>query len=492
MQLVPIAAQASSDVHTPRGELSSSSTTSERVVVIGTLGCVLAALLRRSFMLARGVDRTSRRSSSLTEPLVPPRLKADSDLYQLLERHKNAQNALRCQALDAFRGLTLCLMVFVNYGGGGFAVCTHSAWDGLTVADLVFPWFAWILGFSLFLSSSSRRDESIVRTFAGIGQRTIKLFVLGLFINNGDSWSDWRIPGVLQALSAAYLIVAVADWGLSRRPGRIFQQYHVSKFVGWHFMCGVIPLVFLNLVLTFKLPVPGCPTGYIGPGGLADDGAYRNCTGGAHLYVDTLVFGRQHLFQTPTCQQRYQTGPYDPEGLLNWLMVATTAYIGYLQGALFMITQELSNAPTSEVRRRQIRNLVVCGSALVLLSVVSGGLWAFPRGPWIPLNKNLWSLSYVQLSSGLAAWLLALLVKLIDGAASVKWWGTACIAVGRNSIALYIMHEVCQHFAPFSPKPLRMTEEITHLEVLLYNLVGVVTWVVVAQWLDLHEIFIKI
>ncbi|KAE9354192.1 hypothetical protein PR003_g3479 [Phytophthora rubi] len=472
--------------------LPSSSSTSERVIVIGTLVCVLAALLRRSFVLLPGVDRSSRRSSSLTEPLVPARLKADAELYQLLERHKNAQNALRCQSLDAFRGLTLCLMVFVNYGGGGFAVFTHSVWDGLTIADLVFPWFAWILGFSVFLSSCSRRDESTVQTFVGIGQRTAKLFVLGLFINNGDSWSDWRIPGVLQALSAAYMVVAVADWGLSRRPGRSYKQQHVSKFVGWHAVFGVIPLVLINLLLTFKLPVPGCPTGYIGPGGLADDGAYQNCTGGAHLYVDSLVFGQHHLFQTPTCQKRYQTGPYDPEGLLNWLMVATAAYIGYLQGALFMIIQELSDRPTIEVRRRQIRHLVVCGSSFVLLSAGSGGLWVFPSGPWIPLNKNLWSLSYVLLSSGLSAWLLALFVKLIDSAASLKWPGVACVAVGRNSIAIYVMHEVCQHFAPFAPKPVKVGEEIPHLELLLFNLVGVVTWVVLAQWMDRNEIYIKI
>ncbi|GMF55189.1 unnamed protein product [Phytophthora fragariaefolia] len=273
----------------------------------------------------------------------------------------------------------------------------------------------------------------------GIAQRTMKLFILGLFINKADNWSDWRIPGVLQALSAAYLIVSVADWGLSRRPGRSFSQNHVSKFVGWHFVFGVIPLILVNLLITFTLPVPGFPTGYIGPGGLADGGEYRNCTGGAHLYVDSLVFEIQHLLQTPTCQQRYKTGPYDPEGLLNWLMVATTAYAGYLQGALFMIIQELSTTPAAEVQNRHTRHLVVCGSGLVLLSVLGGGLWVFPSGPWIPLNKNLWSLSYVLLSSGLAAWLLALLVKLIDGAESVKWSGAVCVAVGRNSISIYVM-----------------------------------------------------
>ncbi|KAF1788638.1 hypothetical protein GQ600_26573 [Phytophthora cactorum] len=221
---------------------------------------------------------------------MPPRLKSDSGLYELLDRHKNRGKAERYQALDAFRGLTLSLMVFVNYGGGGFAIFTHSIWDGLTVADLVFPWFAWILGFSVFLSSDSTQSTSKLEAIGRIGQRTVKLFVLGLFINNGDSWSE---------------LVLATTW--SQRGQQI-------PCAARHLVLGVLPLVLVNLLLTFTLHVPGCPTGYLGPGGIADGGAYRNCTGGAHLYVDSLVFGLDHIFQSPTCQKRYQTGPYDPKG----------------------------------------------------------------------------------------------------------------------------------------------------------------------------------
>ncbi|OWZ15655.1 hypothetical protein PHMEG_00010670 [Phytophthora megakarya] len=392
---------------------------------------VLLALLCQSFKFACEFKRDARRTSSLSEPLVPPRLKSDSGLYQLLERHKPS----RYEAVDAFRGLTLILMVFVNYGGGGFAIFTHSVWDGLTIADLVFPWFAWILGFSVFLSSSSGGSMSKLQTLMQIGLRTTKLFLVGLFVNNGDNWSTWRIPGVLQALSVAYLIVGVADCCLPTESSK-------NRVLVWHVVLGLLPLVIVNLLLTFTLHVPGCPTGYIGPGGLADGGVYRNCTGGAHLYVDSLVFGVQHIFQTPTCQPRYQTGPYDPEGLLNWLMVAATAYFGYLQAALFIRARDQLLISPNDAQNWQLRHLLLSGAGLILLSIMSGGLWVFPGGPRIPLNKNLWSFSYVLLSSGLAAWLLSLLVRFIncvDGGTHLKWSGAPFTSVGKNSIAIYVM-----------------------------------------------------
>ncbi|KAH7470622.1 Heparan-alpha-glucosaminide N-acetyltransferase [Phytophthora ramorum] len=374
----------------------------------------------------------------MSEPLL-------SDGHEESKLRGNTGNSLRCRALDAFRGLTLCLMVFVNYGGGGVAVFKHSVWDGLTMADLVFPWFAWIMGFSTFLSSSGRR-YSLIRAI----QRAVKLFALGLFVNNGDSWSEWRIPGVLQSLSVAYLAVTVASWCFPRHNHGAANQHRMWGFVSWHLMFGVIPLTVTNLLLTFALHVPGCPTGYIGPG-------------------DTVVFGLHHVFKTPTCQQRYQTGPYDPEGFLNWLMVAATAYIGYLQAALFTEGREQHNFALDEVHKHRIRHLLVSGSGLVLLSIACGGLWLFPGGPWIPLNKNLWSLSTVG-----------------------AWRGAPFNSVGKNSIAIYVMHETCQHFAPFAAKPVTVGEDVPHFELLFFNLVGMFTWIVVAQWMDLQRIFIKV
>lgn len=233
--------------------------------------------------------------------------------------------------------------------------------------------------------------------------------------------------GVLQALSVAYFIVALLS---SYFPPRLDGAYHRIKLIRCHVLLGLLPLLILNLSATFLLHVPGCPVGYLGPGGTADGGEHRNCTGGAHLYVDSLLFGRNHLFQTPTCQKLYRTGPYDPEGALNWLMVATTAYLGYFGAA---------HVTSMESGKRKIQSLLLLGSVLLLLSVASGGILVH-HSPWIPLNKNLWSISYVFLSSGIASLLQALLFLVLDESERrVRWSGWPFLGVGKNSIFVYVM-----------------------------------------------------
>lgn len=199
-------------------------------------------------------------------------------------------------------------------------------------------------------------------------------------------------------------------------------------------MCGLLPLITLNLLATFLLPVPGCPTGYLGPGGTSEQGRFANCTGGAHLYVDTQLFGRNHLFQSPSCQPLYQTGPYDPEGLINWLMVAATSYLGFLAAA----SVRSRHHPGGASDRAHLQGVLTrWGSALILASVFSGGWILFPDA-WIPLNKNLWSLSYVMLSSGLACLVFALVDATVVAPIS-SWIVRHVESVGRNAILLYML-----------------------------------------------------
>lgn len=228
----------------------------------------------------------------------------------------------------------------------------------------------------------------------------------------------------------AYFVVALADSVSS--PVAKQSTHHVRS----HLLLGVLPLVIANLVATFLLHVPGCPTGYIGPGGSADGGKYRNCTGGAHLYVDSLIFGRNHLFQTPTCQKVYQTSAYDPEGALNWLMVAVTAYLGYIAA---MLVASSSSRPKGS--NDKVRALVALGTTLLVASVAAGGLLVAHR-PWVPLNKNLWSGSYVLLSAGLACLLHALLLVVMgtpERASSWRSYGWPLVCVGKNPILIYVM-----------------------------------------------------
>jgi len=78
-------------------------------------------------------------------------------------------------------------MIFVNYGGGGYWFFDHSVWNGLTVADLVFPWFIWIMGVSLVFSFRGRRKDSFLQKLFQIMRRTVILFSVGLFLNTSES-----------------------------------------------------------------------------------------------------------------------------------------------------------------------------------------------------------------------------------------------------------------------------------------------------------------
>ena len=139
------------------------------------------------------MKRSTNVESSLQQPKIlrvasstssgdTQRLRVSSQLmYHLasMERTNQSTRSKRLKSLDTFRGLALTIMIFVNYGGGGYFFFAHSAWNGLTVADLVFPWFMLIMGVSMSLSFSKRKPQLYT-----IFRRSFILFALGLFLNS--------------------------------------------------------------------------------------------------------------------------------------------------------------------------------------------------------------------------------------------------------------------------------------------------------------------
>jgi hypothetical protein len=137
----------------------------------------------------------------------------------------------RVNSLDTFRGFSLCIMIFVNYGGGGYWFFDHAPWHGLTFADLLFPWFMWMMGVSMALSFSalgliiaepavSNASSTAVANrpveyrsapwsaWSKVLQRSATLFALGMFLANGYDYKTWRIPGVLQYFAVSYLVTS--------------------------------------------------------------------------------------------------------------------------------------------------------------------------------------------------------------------------------------------------------------------------------------------
>eukprot|EP00118_Oscarella_pearsei_P026707 m.310317 g.310317 ORF g.310317 m.310317 type:complete len:615 (+) comp50868_c0_seq1:21-1865(+) len=388
----------------------------------------------------------------------------------------------RLRSLDAFRGLSLVIMIFVNYRGGSYWFFKHSRWNGLTVADLVFPWFDFILGTSaaISLNSLDRRDISRWRIFLKVIRRFVILFALGLIISNSSpDVSMLRIPGVLQRLAASYLGVAVIHLALSpkrdRNADKVFAP--VREIVNhWAEWLAAFSLVGLWLGLTFGLPVPNCKSGYLGPGGNGDHGDYENCTGGAAGFIDRWVLSKNHVFSHPTCKDLYETGSYDPEGILGTLNSIVLAFLGMHAGRIFLTHRE--DWP-------RLRRLVIAG--LICGAIGTGLAGGQKNGGVIPINKNLWSLSYILVMAGTAYILLSLCYFLID--MKKVWRGAPFVYPGMNSIAVYCGHELVDGHFPFAYS---WPGEMNHANELASSLIGTTLWVLIAYYMYIIDFFVKI
>ncbi|CAG0887558.1 unnamed protein product, partial [Cyprideis torosa] len=245
--------------------------------------------------------------------------------------------------------------------------------------------------------------------------------------------SKLRIPGVLQRFSVAYLVVTVLELSVSRRPP-IPEPYSSNAerpgaladvrpcLVSWFVVgCGVA----LHLVLTLALNVPGCGRGYLGPGGMHKGGLYANCTGGAAGWIDREIFGPAHLHRASKLATIYNTTlSYDPEGALGTLTTILLAYFGVQAGRTLLTYRDFK----PRVKRFLIWCTVLGGCALWLCEC----RW---NEGWIPINKNLWSLSFVLISGATSLLLFSILMFILD---HKKWWrGGVFVSAGGETMVLF-------------------------------------------------------
>lgn len=411
--------------------------------------------------------------------------------------------AERLSSLDVFRGLSIVIMVFVNYGGGGYWFFNHSPWDGLTLADVVFPWFMWIMGTSMALSFKNieiTRENALEQVYRVV-RRTIILFALGIFVNQNHNMELFRIPGVLQRFAICYFLVSMIILFVPKLKGP--QDKHLKTAINHddadtesatliiqsdpHWAADIVPYLLqwgvvlagmaLYLFLQFFLPVPGCPTGYIGPGGRGDGGRYPECTGGAHGYIDRKFFGVMHIYQWPTCRSLYDTTvPYDPEGILGVLTSVVIVFLGCQAGR---ILNHHKGNPKSILIRWGLWGLI---TGLLALALCTGTKFTGP----IPVNKNLWSPSFIFANASTAFFVLSICYILVD--LLQIWGGAPFLWVGMNPIFIYVGHETLGQFFPFS---WRIVVD-THTNELFMNLVGVTLWCAIAFKMYYEQFFVKI
>ncbi|XP_014681303.1 PREDICTED: heparan-alpha-glucosaminide N-acetyltransferase-like [Priapulus caudatus] len=396
----------------------------------------------------------------------------------------NDRQKQRLRSLDTFRGLSIAVMIFVNYGGGKYWFFKHARWNGLTVADLVFPWFMWIMGVSIMLSVESQVRKKVGRTLVirKMVWRSVKLFALGLMLNSGypsgNDLEKLRIPGVLQRFSLCYLIVAILVY-LLYRDSNCHQHGCCAAFrdvrAYWLQWLAMLVLLAVHFCLTFLLEVPDCGKGYLGPGGISEHSTYENCTGGAAGYIDRLILGVNHMYSHGSEKKLYQTAtPYDPEGILGTLSSAFLVFLGVQAGKIVSTFSD----HTSRIVRFLLWALITGGVSLMLCN-------ASANDGWIPVNKNLWSVSYVLGMAGSAFLVLAIFYWLIDVA--YIWNGSPFYQPGMNSIFLYLGSEVFGSYLPWSWVPFT----VSHAEHLAMDLWGVSLWVAVGHYLHyIREYFV--
>jgi heparan-alpha-glucosaminide N-acetyltransferase len=410
---------------------------------------------------------------------------------------------VRYPSLDTFRGLSLSIMVFVNQGGGWYWWLNHSFWNGLTVADLVFPWFIFMMGTSLaiVLRSAARRGETLAAVLLRALRRSAILFCFGLLVAMPNYPDDrpqttnlgtLRIPGVLQRFAVSYLAVTLIAYGLSPHEGAT-PEYDPSEVDDTlaSFMRSLCQFDFLHykqqwlvvavvqaawLLLTFCLKVPGW---YLGPGGLSEHGRYFNCTGGAARYIDYTVLGVEHMYQHGTFQPVYHPAVHhDPEGILGYLTSITLCFLGLMAGRIL-----LNNSPSHAV---VIKRLFLYGA---LLCLVAGCLCNFSQnGGVIPLCKNLWSLSFIFCMGGFAMVILGVLHYVVD---VKQWWsGSPFVYPGMNSIAVYMISEIMSGYFPLSFNP--PGGRSSHAWMLTQNLTAVGSLMLFAFWLDHVKFYLAV
>jgi predicted acyltransferase len=305
---------------------------------------------------------------------------------------------MRLVSLDFFRGVTIAAMILVNNPGNehAFGPLRHSEWNGWTMTDLIFPFFLFIVGVSLVLSTASRvgRGESKRSLALHALRRGVIIFAIGLFLGGFPHFalSTWRIPGVLQRIGICYFLSTM-----------------LYLWVGKRFRWGVICVALVGYWILMRfVPVPGFGVPGVDIPLLHPD---KNLV----AWLDRkLMMG--HLYE----------GVRDPEGLLSTLPAIATCLLGVATGEW---VREFRANGVGLVRR-----LLVAGAVAVAL----GETW----GIFFPINKKLWTSSYVLLVGGLAMIALALCYWLMDVHGRKGKWTTPALVFGTNAIVAYAFSEL--------------------------------------------------
>ncbi len=295
-------------------------------------------------------------------------------------------------SLDVFRGITIAGMIIVNNPGSWkyvYPPLKHAEWHGWTPTDLIFPFFLFIMGVAITLSLSKRKENGLTKSkiIYKILRRSFILFSLGLILHLFPFYNfqipRLRIPGVLQRIAVCYLISAILFIKLKPR---------------------VLPILTLIILIGYYLAMTLIPVPGYGAGNLTPDGNLAS-------YIDRIVFKGTRLWQ----------GTWDPEGILSTFPAIATTILGIFAGIWLMKKKE-------DIEK--FLSMLFIG--IILLSI--GYIFSF----FFPINKNLWTSSYVLFTGGMAYIFLSFCFLLFD-ILKLRKIGIPFAIFGVNPIAVYFL-----------------------------------------------------
>jgi predicted acyltransferase len=329
---------------------------------------------------------------------------------QMVEPSVGTMRPQRLISLDVLRGITIAFMIMVNNNGGAgsWGFMNHAPWNGLTATDLVFPTFVFVVGASIVFAVEARLARGATR--AELAWHTVKraaiLFLLGMVVNNFPFFKldNMRFYGVLQRIAICYLVVGL---------------FYLWDRRVWTKAAALVVLLVGYWVLVRWVPVPGAGM----PG---RDVPFMDQTQNLVSWLDRLLMPH-HLYMDSSGPNLHNVR--DPEGLLSDLPAIGTALIGLLTGLWLR-------------SGRSVKHKAQGLAAAAVTCLALGYLWSLE----FPLNKNMWTSSYVLVAAGWSLTVLTLAFWAVD----VKGWGKGkskgliypWLVLGSNAITAYMFSEL--------------------------------------------------
>src|SRR5437764_567263 len=296
----------------------------------------------------------------------------------------------RMLSLDVFRGITIAGMVLVNNPGTWSSIywpLEHAEWNGWTPTDLIFPFFLFIVGISITLAFGRRLESGSDKRglLLKVVKRSVIIYALGLFLNGFPYFylTEIRIAGVLQRIAVCYLVSSI-----------IFLK---TRWRTQAIIAGALLLVYWFLMMAL-------PVFIFGAADLSKEGSLA-------AHVDRWLLG-PHIWK--------QGKVFDPEGLLSTIPAIATTLTGVLTGHWLR---------SRRTQLEKVGGLFFAGA----LAIIVGWIW----NSWFPINKSLWTSSYVVFTTGMALQLLAICYWLVD-IKGYKRWAKPFIIFGVNALALFV------------------------------------------------------